>query len=51
LKGFALGPDLQIGRGGVDGITGATLTTRAAVDAARRALALHQTSGEGRKAE
>ncbi len=49
LKGRALGPDLQIGRGGVDGITGATLTTRAAVDSARRALALHQTMGEGGK--
>lgn len=50
LKGRALDPDLQIGRG-VDGITGATLTTRAAVESARRALALHQTSGEGKKTE
>lgn len=50
LKGRALDADLQTGRG-VDGITGATLTTRAAMESARRALALHRTLGEGGKAE
>ena len=41
INGKTLTPDLQIGRD-IDGITGATLTTRAAVESVRRSLALHQ---------
>lgn len=41
LEGQELGPDLSL-RGRVVGITGATLTARAVVQATRRVLALHQ---------
>jgi hypothetical protein len=43
LRGQALDDRLRLGRG-VDGVTGATLSSRAAVRSARRALAIHQTA-------
>jgi hypothetical protein len=41
LRGHALDDRLRLGRG-VDGVTGATLSSRAAVRSARQALAIHQ---------
>jgi Na+-translocating ferredoxin:NAD+ oxidoreductase RnfG subunit len=46
--GKGLDDELALKRG-VRGITGATLSARAAVDAARRVLALHRVLGESKK--
>jgi hypothetical protein len=41
FQGRTLEPELQMHRG-IDGITGATLSARSAIDAVRRVLALHE---------
>ena len=49
FKGRALDADLAVGRK-IRGVAGATLTTRATVEAARRVLALHQVVREAEDA-